>query len=49
MFLVMPGDLEDDISGSIDYNKLKVAIINERDRDEILRIPLHDCGDGILN
>jgi len=48
----MPGDISDDIDNSptpIDYNKLKIAVIDVRSKDEVLRWPLHDCGDGNYN
>ena len=51
MFLVMPGDISDNIADSslTDFNKLKVAIYKEREQDEVLRLPLHECGDGAHN
>jgi len=48
MFLVMPGGLNDSLENQ-DYNKLKVAVFNERAKDEIFRYELHSCGDGILD
>jgi hypothetical protein len=47
----MPGALSDDITNtaSIDYTKLKVAIIDVRTGDEVMRWPLHDCGNGVYN
>jgi len=49
MFLVMPGGLEDDIHGLVDYDKIKVAIFDVRTKDEAIRWPLEDCGNGIFN
>ena len=46
MFSIMPGDLSEDIH---DFDKLKVAIYDERQKDEIYRFQLHGCGDGFLN
>jgi len=50
-FTLMPGDLSDDIANTatIDYDKLKVAIIDVRTADEVMRWPLHDCGNGVYN
>lgn len=50
-FNLMPGALSDNIgnTASIDYTKLKVAIIDVRTGDEVMRWPLHDCGNGIYN
>ena len=51
-FTLMPGKLTDNIadrSSATDYNQLKVAIIDVRTGDEVLRWPLHDCGNGVYN
>ena len=50
-FTLMPGAISDNIANtaSIDYTKLKVAIIDVRTGDEVLRWPLHDCGNGAYN
>ena len=47
----MPGAISDNIAtpASIDYAKLKVAIIDVRTGDEVMRWPLHDCGNGVYN
>jgi hypothetical protein len=53
MFTLLPGALTDDITktGSVDYNKLKVSIVDLTDdsEDEVMRWPLQGCGDGIYN
>lgn len=49
MFLVMPGGLEDDIGGVLDYDKIKVAIFDVRTKDEVMRWPMEDCGNGNYN
>ena len=49
MFLVMPGALEDDIAGLVDYDKIKLAIFDERKKDEVMRWQLEDCGNGKHN
>ena len=51
LFTVMPGALSDVISNNavIDYNMNKVAIIDIRTGDEVMRWPLHDCGNGVYN
>lgn len=36
-------------SNQVDFDKIKVAVLNDRVQDEIMRIALHDCGDGHLN
>ena len=48
VFLVMPGALSQSLD-SADFNKLKVAIFDERLKDEIYRFELHNCGDGVLD
>ena len=50
-FTLMPGAPTDDIANTatIDYNKIKVAIIDVRTGDEVMRWPLHDCGNGVYN
>ena len=39
IFTIMPGDIEDDISDPrlIDYDKIKVSIVDIRKSDEIMR------------
>ena len=51
MFLVMPGDLTENIadSSTLDYNMIKVSIIDLRVLDEVIRWPLQDCGNGVVN
>jgi len=49
MFLVMPGGLEDEIGGVLDYDKIKVAIFDVRTKDEVMRWPMEDCGNGNYN
>jgi hypothetical protein len=51
MFLVMPGALPDDIGDedAIDYEMIKVSIIDLRVLDEVIRWPLQDCGNGNYN
>ena len=44
----MPGGLSDSLDHS-DFDKLRVAVFDERRKDEILRFELHRCGDGILD
>ena len=51
-FTLMPGKLTDNIavtSSATDYNQLKVAIIDVRTGDEVMRWPLYDCGNGVYN
>jgi len=47
----MPGKLTDPIgpTSSTDYTKLRLAIIDVRTLDEVMRWPLQDCGDGVYN
>lgn len=46
----MPGGLTDELEEStLDYNKLRVVVFDERARDETARLELHSCGDGIYN
>jgi hypothetical protein len=47
-FLVMPGSLTDSVDDA-DFNKLRVAVFDERRKDEIFRLELHRCGDGNLD
>jgi hypothetical protein len=47
-FLVMPGGLSDTLDDA-DFNKLRVAVFDERRKDEIFRFELHRCGDGRLD
>jgi hypothetical protein len=47
-FLVMPGGLSDSLDNA-DFDKLRVAVFDERRKDEIFRFELHRCGDGILD
>ena len=50
-FTLMPGKLTDPIgsTSSTDYTKLRLAIIDVRTLDEVMRWPLQDCGDGVYN
>ena len=48
LFLVMPGALSDSLDNP-DFNKLRVAVFDERLKDEIFRFELHNCGDGKLD
>ena len=47
----MPGDIDDDISdrSHIDYDKIKVSIVDLKNLDEIMRWQLYGCGDGKFN
>jgi hypothetical protein len=47
----MPGEIYDNINAlsSSNKNKNKVAIIDIRTGDEVMRWPLYDCGDGNYN
>ena len=47
-FLVMPGGLSDSLENP-DFDKLRVAVFDERRKDEIFRFELHRCGDGTLD
>jgi len=42
MFTVMPGNLHDDIGdpSQIDYDRIKVSIVDLRTLDEVMRWPL---------
>jgi hypothetical protein len=48
MFLVMPGALHEGLENP-DFNKIRVAVFDERLKDEIMRFELHSCGDGTLD
>jgi len=51
-FTLMPGTLTDDIAvrtSATNYDRIKLAIIDTRTGDEVMRWPLHDCGDGVYN
>ena len=48
MFLVMPGASGDSLDNA-DFDKLRVAVFDERLKDEIFRYELHNCGDGKLD
>ena len=45
MFMVMPGSL----TNNDNFDMLKVAVFSERQKDEIMRLPLSECGDGKYN
>ena len=47
-FLVMPGALNESLDDA-NFDKLKVAVFDERRKDEIFRFELHKCGDGVLD
>ena len=44
----MPGSLNESLDNP-DFNKLRVAVFDERLKDEIFRYDLHNCGDGQLD
>jgi len=48
---LMPGDLPDNVASmaTASYTKLRLAIIDIRTGDEVMRWPLHDCGNGVYN
>jgi cysteine-rich repeat protein len=47
----MPGEIYDNINSlsTSNKNRNKVSIIDIRTLDEVMRWPLHDCGDGVYN
>jgi hypothetical protein len=44
----MPGALNESLDDA-NFDKLKVAVFDERRKDEIFRFELHKCGDGVLD
>ena len=53
MFSIQPGAITDNIAtpSSIDYNKIYATVIDLTDgyEDEVMRWPLHGCGDAFYN
>lgn len=51
MFVLMPGTPTDDIGNpaAINWDQNKVAIMDVIQKDEVMRWPMHYCGDGVLN